>query len=184
MIDNEARNKAAVLLRQYQTGKITDSDFKKAWPKKSHDPALPEILIGLFPTAHLHKLKIKELELTPAERRDRVYRSILFLETNLKYEWPLEGGFLTWANLIFLAVILGGIGLGFYFRTGSHIHFIFGAGVWVLSLLVKKRIREKKEHGDYDIWPFLRRTDYDQELERIELVKGFGQSDYWDQIRA
>jgi hypothetical protein len=184
MIDREARNKAILLLRQYQTGRSADSELKKAWPGKSRDPALSEILIGLFPSTHYRGLKLKELEITPEERRNRVYRSIIFLEGHLEYEWPREGGFLTWSSLVVAAGVLGAIGLGLYFKTGHHVHYIVGAGVWLLGLLVKKRIQARRLHGDYEVWPFLRRKDYEAELERIELVKGFGLSEYWDQIRA
>jgi hypothetical protein len=184
MIDRDARNKAVVLLRDYQIGKRTEAELKRSWPGKTSDPALPEILLGILPSSHYKNFKVKELEVSPEERGIRVYRSLIFLESNLPYAWPLDGGFMTWMSLVVLVFVAGIIGVGIYFKAGTHFHYIVGLGVWVVGLLVKRRHERKKALGNYEVWPFLNRGEYEQELERIELIKGFGQADYWGQIGA
>jgi len=80
-------------------------------------------------------------------------RCLLFLGSNLEYEWPDEKG-------RFFQVA----GFGPVIRI-----LTFGLSYFVDKVLEKraKSFMDKYRHaGDFEVWPFIRKSDYDNERKR------------------
>ena len=108
------------------------------------DEALGAISIRawyLYDDIRTHKLKGK-WALTQRSRRE-VARWIVFLHSDLEYEWPSEQ----------LPGVLGVYGALF-------------ANLLTLGWWSRKRSRDQERHlssiGDLDVWPFVRRADFAQ----------------------
>lgn len=89
----------------------------------------------------LHKHKLTGKWAIPVEGKPIAARYILFLKTDLEYEWPRKTGIkeVPWA---FLGLFTLGI-----------------------ASLIRNRIKTKGERGDKTVWPFYRRSDYEAALE-------------------
>jgi hypothetical protein len=131
MIDRRARNKLAERLRHLAVGQMTNFAFERA-AVRTKDMAVREIEWRLpwprYDDLHEHRLT-GEYTLTDGVRRDFA-RAILFLKTDLEYEWkPWSGlrGFLNSA-----------------FRLRS----------------LRRTPPSRTEGGDLRYWPFYRRSDY------------------------
>jgi hypothetical protein len=134
MVDRAKRDKAAVVLSALLNGNITNDQFMSAFPRSSDDPALRAILLGAwmqFSDLRAYKLVGRD-EPTP-ERRELLERCCLFLGTDIEFGWPKPKP-----------------------RIGSVILRLVGIGGRQAVL-----DEEYKSHGDFDVWPFLRRGDYE-----------------------
>jgi hypothetical protein len=146
MIDREARNKLAESIRHLVSGRITNDDFECLAPSRSNDKAVSEItwqVWMLYSDLRTHKLTGPDA-LSKADRRT-VARFILFLHSALEYEWaphPLFG-------LLRLAVTLLSFGM------------------------LTRRVDEIWESaGDFEVWPFVRKADFDLALNKPKLLGG------------
>ena len=141
MIDREARDTLAEQFRHLISGQITNYQFEDRL-RKSKDAGVYEVFFSaawpLYDDLHEHKLTGK-WAIRP-EYKSIAARYLLFLKTDLEYEWPGQTG------LIQLSVMLLSI-----FTLG-----IFGKLV--------NRIRDKRAGGDQEVWPFLRRSDFEAAL--------------------
>lgn len=141
MIDTKARNKCAELLRRIFTDDISNYELEDSWPEETCDLAVSTIgeqiwiYYNDFPEERL-----KRLDFSP-EVQQLLERCILFLESGLEYEWPLYS-FAT-QNLKWFHCI-------FKFATKRH---------------ARSELDRFKSAGDITVWPFLRRKDYEEELE-------------------
>jgi hypothetical protein len=135
MIDRESRTQLAELIRHLAAGRITNDEFEDRLSLQSADPAV----WGVFSCgawclySDLWQYRLTGKSRLPKEARREVARWILFLKTDLEYEWPRLGRF---RNLLLLVGNLFTIGL--------------------LSVAYRKYFRR---FGDWDVWPFLRRSD-------------------------
>jgi hypothetical protein len=86
---------------------------------------------GQFSDLRAHKLTGRHAP-TP-ERRAFLERCVLFLKTDLEFEWPLPKPSLTRG-------LLEMVGLGRRFRAADE---------------------ECKSKGDFEVWPFFRKSDYE-----------------------
>lgn len=142
MTDREARNKLAEAMRALASGLITNDEFEdKRLPHSKDDPAISEIYSK---GAWLLYSDLEEYRLSGVNRLDEktksvVARWILFLKTDLPYEWPISN--IKQSLLRFLANIL------------------------TLGVANKSYIRQYQACGDIEVWPFLRRTDYEMALQ-------------------
>ncbi len=113
---------------------ITNDDFAVSFPRDKQDWALTAISDALwfhYDDLRTHKLEGK-FKLSP-ESKELFGRCMLFLSSDLEYEWPK-------IRLISLSAgLLRVLGLG---------------------KIVDKRCAQFEKAGDYDVWPFLRREDY------------------------
>ena len=140
MIDRIARDKFAELLRHLTAGQISNDEFENRLPLKSKDPAVNKIFWhgawALYSDMSTYKL-IGECRLSKSSRRD-VARWILFLKSDLEYEWPF------WRSL----------------------HFFPGYLLIVLSfgLLIPIAKRRLTKCGDQEVWPFIRKSDFEHAL--------------------
>jgi len=140
MVDRIARDRFAELLRHYAAGLISNDSFEDNLPLKSKDRAVNTIFWNgawmLYDDTHEYKLS-GEYRLSKRAKRE-VARWILFLKSDLEYEWP---------------PIRGIYGFPYYLL----IILTFG----LILPFVKRYLRKA---GDEEVWPFLRRTDYDSAL--------------------
>ena len=138
MVDRIQRDAASRVLRSFIDGAITNGEFEAQFPRSEEDSALPAIKANvwmLYSDLHRHKLTGKHEP--NAETRALLERCVLFLETNLEFEWP--------APKIGLSNILPNLWLQAKARLGGS----------------PSRETPQSREGDEDVWPFFRRRDYD-----------------------
>jgi hypothetical protein len=142
MIDREARNRLAEGIRHLMAGVTTNDEFEDRSLSRSMDPAIHAVFAGgpwfLYHDIMPHRLR-GQYRVGPSVRREAA-RWVLFLKTNLPYEWPVvcRGVF---SSILWLGLSI--VTLGFYARAAR---------------------RKFERHGDISVWPFIRRTDYDASL--------------------
>jgi hypothetical protein len=139
MIDRHARDIAADALRDFMEGSLSNEEYERRYPRSKDDPALWEIWVQVwffYSDLKTHKLSGKH-ELN-AERRAFVERCILFLEGNAEFEWPRQK-FRPWYGILRL------LGFG---RT------------------LKRQEEQEMAIGDKDVWPFLKRAEYEEAASR------------------
>ena len=139
MIDRDARNRLAEGIRHLVAGVITNVEFEDRALSRSSDPAIAAVFLGgpwfLYHDIVRYKLRGAD-RLSPAVRREAA-RWIIFLKSDLPYEWPVQ-------------------------RRG-----ILGAVAWValciFTLGYSARVAQRRfaQHGDISVWPFIRRSDFD-----------------------
>jgi len=138
MVDRDARDRMALLLRRLVTGRITNDEFEDEIPRSPADPAVTAIYRhgawGLYSDLHQHRL-VGRLRL-PREERREVARFILFLKSDLEYEWTSPGLLqgLLWT-------VAGLLTLGWTHR------------------LYRRRLGRQ---GEVRVWPFLRQEDFER----------------------
>ena len=144
MIDRDARNRLAESIRHLAAGTITNVEFEERVLSSSSDPAVRAVFVGgpwfLYHDLMRYRLRGKH-PLSPAVRREAA-RWVLFLKSDLPYEWPVERrgivGSLVW-------VILNLFTVGFFARSSQ---------------------RRFAQSGDIAVWPFVRPSDYEVALAR------------------
>lgn len=139
MVDRKARDELAEQIRHLVAGQISNDEFEDRLPE-STDTAIWEIFWngawGLYDDLSEHKLCGSQ-RIEKNDRRD-IARWVLFLKTDLEYEWP---PFPPKPQL--LNMLLSVLTLGIYNRLA--------ANRW-------------KTRGEAEVWPFVRRSDYEQAL--------------------
>ncbi|MGB2899571.1 MAG: hypothetical protein WBB89_09920 [Candidatus Acidiferrum sp.] len=135
MVDRYARDLAAQTLREFIDGSISNREYERRCPKSKDDPALWSIYANIwfcYSDTSEHTLTGKHA-LTD-EGRAIVGRCLLFLKSDLEFQWPATKLRL-WYPLLRL------IGLG---------------------RIVNRRVEKEMSVGDVDVWPFLKKAHYDQ----------------------
>jgi hypothetical protein len=135
MVDRNARDVAAHVLRQFMEGSISNEEYEQRYPRSKDDPAPWEIWIQVwffYSDLKTHTLSGKHA--LNNDRRAFLERCILFLKSNAEFEWPRQK-FRPWYGILRL------LGSG---RT------------------LKRREEEEMSIGDKDVWPFLKRAQYEQ----------------------
>jgi len=144
MIDRNARDRLAEAIRHLAAGTITNVEFGERALSSSADPAVHAVFLG-GPWFLYHDLASYRLKgahrLSPAVRREAA-RWILFLKSDLPYEWPVDRrsmvGTLSW-------VVINLFTFGFLARGAQ---------------------RRFAQSGDVAVWPFIRRSDFEGTLTR------------------
>lgn len=142
MIDRFSRDRLAEGIRHLVAGQTTNWQFEDYSEVPSEDPALkavfysgPWLLYDDWPQYRLrgrHRIE--------SAGRHEIARWIMFLKTDLPYEWPVpQRGYLRQ-----LAWIL--------------------ANVVTLGALTRRQHRFFAMAGDIQVWPFLRQSDYEAAL--------------------
>lgn len=180
MVDKERRRKLAFHLRQLSVGLITNDDFEGAimdditdgWlPEQyyrskqveSDDPIIQpmlELCWGLYDDTRQHKL-VKSDELTK-DALKIIARCILFLHSDREYEWPYLSFHSTLFKFSLKDLILTILTLGQHYRIKKEED--------ILSF------NEWQKSGDYDVWPFFRKADYQEQLKYQPFLIGHQQS--------
>ena len=140
MIDRDARDRMVLQIRRLATGRITNDEFQDRQPLGSRDPAMMEIfdrgVSGLYSDLHEHRLTGRDR--MSREVRREVARIILFLKSDLDYEWPTPA---LWQELLWMV-----------------------AGLLTLRGGGRFYMRWMGTHGEVGVWPFLRREDFEQAI--------------------
>ena len=151
MVEHEARRRAAQLVRRFRDGEITNEEFDAAWPDSREDRALPAVSTMLWASySDLREHRLEGRQALTHEGRQLFGRCALFLDLDYEYEWPKHN-------------FIGIGGLGPWFRV-----LTLGLS-WFVDRWIKQRNRrlqaEMEAAGDFDVWPFRRRTDYEAALQ-------------------
>jgi hypothetical protein len=172
MIDTERRKQLALHLRHLSVGLISNDDFEEAIMDDVSDGWLPEqyyrskvakdenddpiikpmleLCWGLYDDTRNHKL-IKSDELTKDGLRI-IARCILFLHSDREYEWPYFNTNNPLLRFSIKDLIFSILTLGHYYRNKREEQII--------------SYYEWQKLGDYDVWPFFRKEDYQTQLTR------------------
>ncbi len=137
MIDRIARDKLAERLRHLATGLITNYQFEDQ-AKRSSDRVIHDIEFRLAWPAYddMHEHKLKGQHAISLGHRLDFARAILFLKSDLPYEWKRFSGFRAFLN-----------------STFRLIPFTRKAPLDI-------------SQGDLRVWPFFRYSDYRDALAR------------------
>ena len=148
MIDTDSRRNAAELIERFRDGEISNFEFADSWPRyDGRDRALKAVETMLwrsYSDLDEHTLAEEGHELT-SEVRDIFDRCILFLRSDLEYQWPEDN-------------FIGIRGLGSFGRI-----FTLGLSVFL------DRARERREKrrlvalrvvGENAVWPFFETEEY------------------------
>jgi hypothetical protein len=148
MIDRHSRDILAEQFRHLLSGQITNDQFEDRL-RQSKDVGVKEVFFcgawPLYDDLHEHKLIGKWA--IKREHMPIAARYLLFLKTDLEYEWPRRTGLAQLPGCIFSVLTFGAFG----------------------NLL--NGIRNKRKRGDTDVWPFFRKSDYDKALEQHPYLK-------------
>lgn len=176
MVDTERRRKLALHLRHLSVGLITNDDFEEAiaddvtngWlpeqyyhseEAKSDDPIIQpmlELCWGLYDDTRQHKLT-KSDELTQ-EALKIIARCILFLRSDREYEWPYFGMNNPLLKFSLKDLILTILTLGHHYRNKREEQLT--------------SYYEWQKLGDYEVWPFFRKADYQKQLKLQPFLNG------------
>jgi hypothetical protein len=142
MIDRDARNRLAEGIRHLAAGVVTNDEFENRVLSRSSDPAIEAVFLG-GPWFLYHDLMRYRLRgayrLSPAVRREAA-RWIIFLKSDLPYEWPIQRRNIL-QSLAWIALCL--LPLGYCARVAE---------------------RQFARHGDISVWPFIRHSDFEASL--------------------
>jgi hypothetical protein len=178
MVDHERRKKLAFHLRQLSVGLITNDDFEEAimddvaegWLPDQYyrskqaksdieDPIIRpmlELCWGLYDDTRQHKLK--KYDQLPEEVLKVITRCILFLHSDKEYEWP----YINTSNPLFQFslqdLVLSLISLGQHYRNKKKEQLV--------------SFEEWQKNGEYDLWPFIRQSDYEEMLTKQPFLAG------------
>ncbi len=144
MVDRHARDIAADAVRDFMQGSISNKEYERRFPRTKDDPAFWAIYSNLwFCYSDVSEHTLTGKYALNDEGRALVNRCVLFLRSDLEFQWPppkfrLRYGFLRL------------IGLG---------------------RVVKRWEEEDMGVGDIEVWPFLRKADYEEAIGKQEEPK-------------
>lgn len=145
MTDRRNREKLAEALRHLATGQISNDEYEDRTELRSSDIAVGEIWRagwGMYSDLRTHRLTGKDA--LTAETKEVIARCILFLHSDLPWEWPTRS---FGATLLFAA-----------------------ASTCTLGLLRRREERKYRGAGEFAVWPFFRRADYETALRTPKLL--------------
>ena len=145
MIDAEARGDLALRLLRLASGRITNAEYEEPWIRRAPDEAVTACFhVGWSLYSDFRTYRLSGQDALPPQSRAAVGRCVLFLHSDLPYEWPAQR-----------PSILGLVGA-------------------ILSLGTSRQAaREAWERsGEVSVWPFLRQADYQAALHRPRYLSG------------
>jgi hypothetical protein len=194
MIDQEVRRSLSQDVRRLITGRMTNDAFDEAYYETyeaSDDRAVSEVAsfcYGLYSSDLLFPYRLRGRHAVDDETRSAAARAVLFLRSGFEYEWPEMQDFPQLRILRGLALSLGlpaGAVLSaicipvFLSEPSREIGLLALLGVVLLvssiALLfwqpsaVSDNWKAFRESGDYEVWPFLRRADFDEARTRCHM---------------
>jgi len=191
MIDRQSRDRLAELLRRLVGGRITTAAFANAgdeFAPESPDAGVRDVFAAadsLYSDLRDDRLRGRR-RLAPDLRRKMV-TAVVFLHTDIQYEWPEHDYPPSGGDCLLLAASAGPISaglilsvmfpLGIGFPLAAAACFAAGALVYLWSQKLAKRGYDRwveRQHtiGDFDVWPFIRRADFDKARKRPKLLAG------------
>jgi hypothetical protein len=143
--DATSRRAAAELVRQLASGRLTNDEFEARWPA-SADPALSGVRdAAWFLYSDLRTYRLTGADRLPFPIRRQVARWVLFLHSDLPYEWPVESRAAKLARSI--------------------------AGLLTIGVATRRWKTALQVSEDADVWPFFRRVDYRRALRVPRLLR-------------
>ena len=178
MVDKERRKKLALHLRHLSVGLITNDDFEGAIMEDVSDGWLPEqyyrsekgksesddaiirpmleLCWGLYSDTRKHKLTNSD-KLTD-EALKIIARCILFLHSDEEYKWPYLSNNNPLLTFSLKDLILSILTLGHHYRNKREEQAI--------------SYYEWQKLGDYDVWPFFKKSEYEKQLKKQPFLNG------------
>lgn len=145
MIDPPSRRLAAEMLRQFAAGRLTNDEFQDRWPR-SLDPAVTVVRdAAWFLYSDLREYRLAGPHRLSRHVRRQVVRWVLFLHSELPYEWPIVSPAQNVARQLVTGLTLGA-----------------AARFWAGRL---------RAHGELEVWPFIRGADYRAALGQPQLLR-------------
>jgi hypothetical protein len=143
VIDRRARDRLAEQLRHLAGGRITNDEFEDSLPG-SHDRAVREVERAAWMLySDLREHRLTGSDALPREVRRAIARSIVFLHSDLEYEWPPHPC------------------VGFRRVVGTVLSF---------GLIPKYFDRRYKASGEFEAWPFIRSADLERAAQMPRLL--------------
>lgn len=146
MIDRQARDKLAELLRHLVSGQISNDQFEASIPISTNDDGCKAILEQawhLYSDLHEHKLTGHHA-VTRKDKR-QIARFIVFLHSDYEYKWPSHP--CTGLSRL-LATIIS------------------------LGKIPEYSDRKWQASGDFEVWPFMKRQEYEKAVREPKLLRG------------
>jgi hypothetical protein len=195
MVDRLSRNKLAEALRHLVSGQLSTDRFTDTYPKNTTDAAVSAIwewAWGLFSDGlYSYRLRGRH-KVSPETRRDAA-RAVVFLHSDVEYEWPpgpdwklgaaLAGG-LSYLGILFsiACLVIACLALLGKMWDAFLIAIVPAVVVLLPSLILRSHLKRGdlrrwesfKKAGDYDVWPFLRRDDLEIAIRKPRLLAGTG----------
>lgn len=176
MVDKDRRKKLALYLRQLSIGQIRNDEFEKrvaqdvtygflpeqyyrAKECETDDSVIKPILEFswcLYNDTYNYKLTGKHK--LSDEQIKEIARFILFLHSDLEYEWT----YIDLTNPV----------IRFSFSDILKSIITFGQHYRHLNLKREEEFELMKKTGDFEFWPFKTRTEYEQQLTRQPFLNG------------
>lgn len=171
MVNRESRDALADALHGFLAGHTSNDEFDD-WlfenrfdyardPADYSDPALGPLIENawcLYSDTREYRL-IGRNRLDNARRRE-VLRWVLFLRSDAEYEWPP----IRFVNPALLSLS------GFVSSVASTFAAVLTLGLWrpdkAAVLSAREALTAWQASGHHDLWPFLRREDYERERHR------------------
>ena len=139
MVDRRARDIAADAVREFMGGSISNREYERRFPTAKRDPALRAIYTNLwFCYSDVSEHTLTGKHALNDKGRALVERCVLFLRSDLEFQWPPPK-----------------------FRLRYGILRLLGLG-----RIVKRWEEQDMSIGDIEVWPFLKKTDYDGALSK------------------
>lgn len=184
MIEPSLRKQLSQDLRRLITGRMTNDEFDEVYYdnyETSADSAVSQIAgFGYcqYSSGLLFPIRLRGRHAVDKETRCTAARAVLFLRSGLKYEWPVSPD-REFAET-FLAI---GLPLGFVlsllciplafseplvgvFVLLAILGPVLLIGASIIAFRLRREVSEDQrlfdESGDLEVWPFLRREDFDQ----------------------
>lgn len=144
MIDRATRDFLVARIKGLVSGRLTNIEFEEGLPPRSDDPAIFEIFLSgpwqLY--SDFGTTRFTRKNPLPLEAKSQVARWLLFLKTDLPYEWPRTSFLFLVGNLLTL---------------GAYGKF------------ARRRLRAT---APFDLWPFYRQSDYETALQTLPYLNG------------
>lgn len=194
MVDFDLRASLSQDVRGLVTGRITNDDFDDSYYElydSSDDLAVREIsgfCYSLYSSDLLLPMRLRGRHALDPDTKYTCARAVLFLRSGLEYEWPAlpdNPGLRMLSGLAYLGIPVG-IALlivGTPLTLSDDLQF--GAPLFVGGLLslfcsiwfwrswpkmLESEWESFRNNGDYDVWPFLRESDFDHAKETCHLL--------------
>lgn len=155
MVDRNARDRAAQLLRDFVSGKLSNDAFADGAPATSD-----RAIAAIWDTAWVLYSDMKAHHLTGTHRlspdtRRICVRWLLFLHSDRPYEWP---------DIYLPGIDPAARGEPRYWRR-----LFFGFSTYAVAPDAAQNFLAA---GHYPVWPFLSAADYRQALRQPRLLSG------------
>lgn len=197
MVNTKLRQSLSQNARRLITGRMTNDAFDVAYAdlyETSTDHAVSEIALFfhcLYSSDLLFPLRLRGRFAVDDETRSVVARAVLFLRSGLKYEWPLWpensmrhalAGLAKWigvpAGLWLTLKCAPDAWLGANERIAGLLAIlgvVLSIGSAALAFFLPRQSPEDwkryRESGDYDVWPFVRRDDFNAARKTYHMLR-------------